>query len=163
MHNELSRTFHIVDIQNLLGSPSPSAAEVRDLFRLCYLEMPGFARGDQGVASAHRGIARRVLFEVPRCFRFLVAPDGFSTADLALQQSVDVDLVSRRFGRVVIASGDRSFVDLATAFNRRGVNLTVVFGKGALSHELAHVARHVRHLRVDRLDEHEPLLAASCA
>lgn len=67
-------------------------------------------------------------------------PDG---ADRALVRAVDAGHIARRYGRLVVASGDHAFAGLTREVRRRGLRVTVVGRAGAISWELVPAADQV--------------------
>jgi hypothetical protein len=95
------RAVHLVDAENLLGTPAPGPGHVLDLAR-CYARRVGFGPMDQVVI----GCSHRAFTTIGFCWRgpqYLLrsGPDG---ADLALLAVLAQDHVAARFAAVVIAS-----------------------------------------------------------
>lgn len=142
------RALVLVDAENIASVALPSeprcAADRAELRRVW-----GVRAGDQViVASSHRA-ARNVWWAWPAARR--VVKSGADGADLALLGAVDVDDVCARFTRVVIASGDGIFADLASALTDRGAEVVVIARQGSISNRLAESAS--RTVMLPRLDD----------
>jgi hypothetical protein len=106
------RTLILVDIENLACDPRPQVATVESIRAvLCRLGRGGSA--EQVVTACNHGAALTVAAGWP-CARHLVGsgPDGADEAllDIALNEDV-----TRRFDRVVLATGDSAFAPAAAA------------------------------------------------
>jgi hypothetical protein len=101
-----TRTVHLVDAENLLGTPAPSPAQVRQLISR-YAANVGFGAMDQVIIACSHLAFRTVGFCWPGPQYLLRSgPDG---ADLALLAVLDTDNIAARFRDVVIGSGDHIF------------------------------------------------------
>ena len=139
-----SRALHLVDVENLFGTPRPDPEVVRPLARL-YEVVAGLGPRDHVVlASSHR-CAASVWLEWPGGVRRLAAsgPDG---ADHALLSVLSRERVAERFGRVVIGSGDGIFAHAAARLQAAETEVTVVCGEGALARRLRMATRDIRFL-----------------
>lgn len=128
------RTLHLVDLENLVGG-IVSSALVAEAWEE-YARVTGLRAGDQVIVSVARRHAVDAFFALPAGIRRVIgsnAPDG---ADVALLDDVDVADVARRFGQVVIASGDHAFVPLARSIVELGVPVIQVIGAGHTSTDL---------------------------
>lgn len=123
----------LVDIENLTGTPSPSASDVclavRDLQRL----VPNLEEAHVVVACSHH--AAPVVAFAWRGVRHLwrSGPDG---ADLALLTVLEDERVHERFASVTVCSGDGMFSDIAGWLGGQGVEVTVIALEGHLSTRL---------------------------
>jgi len=126
-----TRALHLIDIENLLGSPRASAAEVEQVLNR-YLELAGWRWGDIVNIAANPGLALEFAWNLPidASLHTASGPDG---ADLALLAHVGPEFVARRAGRLVIGSGDHVFIPRAIAARDRGVGVLVVGRRGAVS------------------------------
>jgi hypothetical protein len=127
------RTIHLLDIENLAASPSPTATEIAHTMS-DYLRRVPVGPLDQFVV----GVNPRSLVEVGRVIhgaRILTrsGPDG---ADSVLAETAIGDRVDLRFERVVIGSGDGYFADLVTWLTAHDVHVTVVSRTRLLSWRL---------------------------
>jgi len=147
------RALVLVDAENIASVALPSelrcAADRVELRRAL-----GVRETDHViVASSHRA-ATAVWWAWPAARRIVKSgPDG---ADLALLRAVDVGDVCARFNRIVIASGDGIFTDLAIKLTDRGTEVIVIARKGSISSRLARSAS--RTVVLPRL--HDTILAA---
>jgi hypothetical protein len=128
------RGLHLIDVENLLGTPNPDPVQVRHL-RARYLLLAGVGVLDHVViASSHRALKSTGSWW-PRA-RYLVqsGPDG---ADRELLDVLGHERVAERFCRVTIASGDGAFAPRAADLVAAGCQVTVVSRRAALSRQLA--------------------------
>jgi len=132
------RTMHLVDIENLVGSPNPSRAQV-ELWNRWYSDHITESGDQVVVASSHHAFAT-VGFAWPKA-RHLVR-SGRDGADLALLQVLHCEHVADRFDRVVIASGDGIFVDAVAELGSVGIEVVVVARAESLAKRLRLAARH---------------------
>ena len=139
-----SRALHLVDVENLLGTPRPDPNAVGPLARL-YGEVAGLGPRDHVVLASSHCCAAAVWFTWPDGVRRLLAsgPDGADNALLAVLAS---ERAAERFGRVVIGSGDGIFAEAAARLQAVGREVTVVCGEGALARRLRMAARDIRFL-----------------
>lgn len=117
------RAIHLLDIENLTGSPLPTTHDVRRVMRAYQDKVPVGALDQFIVAVNHNalvsvGIALRGVQLLARS-----GPDG---ADHALDEAARTDRVDLRFERAVIGSGDGYFADLAVWLASCGLHVTVV-------------------------------------
>ena len=133
-----SRTMHLVDIENLAGSPNPGRAQV-ELWNRWYNGHVAEPRDQVVVASSHHAFAT-VGFAWPKA-RHLVR-SGRDGADLALLDVLNSERVADRFDRVVIASGDGIFVDPVAELGCAGIEVVVVARAESLAKRLRLAARH---------------------
>ncbi|GGS83529.1 hypothetical protein GCM10010156_47670 [Planobispora rosea] len=134
------RSVHLLDVENLVGTPRPATAEVVTLMGHYRRRVPaGFT--DQYVAAVNHGALLAVGLALAG-IQLLVrsGPDG---ADEALCEVIRLDHLDDRFERVIIGSGDGIFTDLADWLRRRGVEVVVVSRPDALSYRLRRTAAQV--------------------
>ena len=139
----LQRELHLVDVENLMGTPWFIAPEVAQL-RATYDRVSGASRvshylvgtsADGNVMEAGIGWGQgRPLFR-----------RGANGAERALLNEATVGEAAK-YGRVVIGSGDHYFVEFAAALHAVGVAVTVVSRRAALSRALSLAVRDVRFL-----------------
>jgi hypothetical protein len=133
----------LIDIENLAGTPTPTALQVELVMAALAELVPGFDDAHREVAYSHRA-ARTVAFACPRArHHWRSGPDG---ADLALLEVLETEQVEERFEHVTICSGDGIFAEAAARLAQQGVDTTVVALKGHLSARLKLAARHVAYL-----------------
>lgn len=127
------RGIHLLDIENLTGSPSPTTVQVT-AFMSRYRGLVPVGPADQFVVAVNPravlsvGIALRGIQLLIRS-----GPDG---ADRALTECGYADRLPERFERVVIGSGDGHFTDLAAWLAGHGMHVTVVSKRGSLNWRL---------------------------
>lgn len=137
MARNADRTLHLVDIENLVGTPAPKASEVAGWRRWYIANM--VEDGDLVVVASSHHAFRVVGFEW--CGVRHVVRSGQDGADLALLDVLDAERVTDRFEKVVIASGDGIFMDAAAALGARDVDVTVVANAHSASKRLLMAAR----------------------
>ena len=118
------RSLHLVDLENLVGDPRATGPVVGDTFDR-YLELAGWQRGDHVILASNPGIIREVGFEldVPASVHAIGGEDG---ADLMLLSLALPELITLRYGRLVVGSGDGIFAARASDAQQRGVKVRVV-------------------------------------
>lgn len=141
MHQLNERTLHLIDIENLTGSSSPSADEVRD----CRDLYEGAFVGDLDlvvIACSHHAFPA-VGWEW-RSARHILR-SGEDGADLALLDVIALEGVAERFDNVVVASGDGIFANAVSRLGAAGVHVTAVSRPESLSRTLR-LAAHCHEL-----------------
>lgn len=134
------RSLHLIDIENLTGSPSPSPADVR-WYQLAYAALH-VGPTDQVIVACSHHAAPSVRWEWRRARHLWRS--GANGADLALLDVIDKERVAERFDSVVLASGDGIFTDAVARLGAQGVDVTVVSRPESLSRSLMMAAR--RHI-----------------
>jgi hypothetical protein len=134
------RGIHLLDLENLTGSPRPTAAQVAACMA-DYRRLVPIGPMDQFVAAVNP----KALVSVGTVLRGiqLLTRSGPDGADWALTESAYADRLPERFERVVIGSGDGHFTDLALWLAGRGTHVTVVAKRGALNWRLYVAAAEV--------------------
>ncbi|MEZ7129649.1 hypothetical protein ACBR40_30315 [Nonomuraea sp. AD125B] len=137
------RAIHLLDIENLTASPSPTAAEIAHTMS-DYLQRVPVGPLDQFVV----GVNPRSLVEVGRVIHGaqILTRSGPDGADSVLAEMAVSDRVDLRFERVVIGSGDGYFADLAVWLAARDARVTVVTRTGLLSWRLYVAVRDITYL-----------------
>lgn len=131
------RTLHVVDVENLVGGSSVAPASVAAALE-AYELVVRIGPDDHRVVACGRGLVFPV---VDRWGGSLVRlARGIDGADRLLLEAAAPDYVVRHYERVVVASGDHAFADLVVELDRRGVEVSVVSRRSALSRRLAAVA-----------------------
>ena len=120
----MSRTLHLVDIENLCADPDAPAAIVRDVLD-DYLATAMWQECDLVVIASNPVLARRFVWDRPVDWSVHTA-HGDDGADLALLTHAAPEFVARRADRLVIGSGDHAFIPRALECRRRGVGVLVV-------------------------------------
>jgi hypothetical protein len=126
-----ARALHLVDLENLVGGPTAADKTIERVWGAYY---GGIPRGttDQVLVGSSRFFARRTWWMLPAGIQRRVR-DGKDGGELAILDEVDLDHLVERFGRLVIASGDGRFAELARAARGRGVHVHQVTGIGTPS------------------------------
>jgi hypothetical protein len=137
------RAIHLLDIENLVASPSPTATEIAHTMS-DYLQRVPIGPLDQFVV----GVNPRSLVEVGRVIHGaqILTRSGPDGAGSVLTEMALSDRIDRRFERVVIGSGDGYFADLVAWLTTHDVHVTVVSRTGLLSWRLYVAARDVTYL-----------------
>ncbi|MEU6410629.1 hypothetical protein [Microbispora sp. NPDC046933] len=131
------RAIHLLDIENLAGSPVPTTEDVQRVMGAYRHNVPVGPLDQFIVAVNHNalvpvGVAMGLaLGGVQLLVRS--GPDG---ADRALDEAARTDRIDLRFERAVIGSGDGFFADLAVWLAGRGLHVTVVSQRDHLSWRL---------------------------
>jgi hypothetical protein len=132
-----TRAVHLVDADNLLGTPVPEPAQVRQLISR-YAARVGFGPMDQVIIACSHQAFRTVGFSWPGPQYLLRSgPDG---ADLALLAVLENAHIAARFRDVVIGSGDHIFAPAVTSLTAAGCKITVAARRDRLSGSLARAA-----------------------
>lgn len=140
------RTLHVLDVENLVGTPFMTADEAGWVMQRYRLEVTP-SSGDLAVMACNPQAAFDVRPAWPDALlRVRAGEDG---ADLALLAELHSSNIARRFARVVIASGDHIFSATAWALRRSGVVVAVAIGRGALAHDLRRAASVIYDLHLD--------------
>jgi hypothetical protein len=136
--------LHLVDLENLAGSPQATARQALSAY-IGYLRAAEWRAGDVVYLAMNPGLAKQIAWDsaVPCRLHCARGADG---ADLALLANAAPEFVARRFGRLVIGSGDHIFVPRASAARELGVDVLVVARSEAVSHEWRREGFVVRNL-----------------
>lgn len=140
MKEHPERSLHLIDIENLTGSSSPSPEGVR----WCQLAYEALHVGplDHVVIAYSHHAAPNVRWEWRRARHLWRS--GKNGADLALLQVIAQEPVVGRYNSLFIASGDGIFTDAVARLGEQGMDVTVVSRPESLSRSLRLAAR--RHL-----------------
>ena len=141
-----ARTLHLVDIENLMGGTAFTVEEV-SLLADHYAPVAEHSPGDFTVLASSHFAAPAAWFGWPNARRLLQS--GQDGADLALIDVMMGEDLHRRFGRVVVASGDGIFSAPCAWLQEVGCSVTVVTRRAALSRRLAFAVRDVRFLETE--------------
>lgn len=140
------RHLVLVDIENLVGTASPSprdldVAESRLREVIC-----GFDQAQCVVACSHQA-AKTAAFAFPGARRrWRSGPDG---ADRALIEELSDLRVMKRYRRVTLCSGDGIFAESVAALGAAGIEVAVVSVSDRLARALAMAAHHAVRLDGD--------------
>jgi hypothetical protein len=133
----VARAVHLVDAENLLGTPAPSPAQVRHLISR-YAARVGFGPMDQVIIACSHLAFQTIGFCWPGPQYLLRS--GLDGADLALLAVLDTSHIAARFADVVIGSGDHIFAPAVTGLTTAGCWVTVATRRDRLSASLARAA-----------------------
>ena len=126
-----TRTMHLVDLENLVGDPyadGETAMAVLDR----YLELAHWQPGDLVHVAVNPHLALEIGWRLPAGCTLRTA-SGPDAADHRLLDIATPEFVARRFGRLVIGSGDHVFIAHACATRTAGVGVIVVARPGSLA------------------------------
>ena len=151
------RAFHLIDAENLLGGPNAPGSSVRHLWQVYRFGVPSTPNDQYFWASSQR-LARNAVGALPAQGLRVLVRDGKDGADKALLDMVDLDHLVRRFRRLVIASGDGKFADVAIAARAAGLHVHLVTGVSDCSRRLNRMAstRARLRLRISDPTAHQP-------
>ena len=153
-----SRTLHLMDIENLLGTGRPAESEVLEALER-YSELVDVSGPNQVIVACNHGAARAVgccLGEGPR----LLIRSGHDGADLALLDVLCSENVERRFDHLVLASGDGIFTVRVAEITSLGIPVTVVARRESLSARLRLAATDVIFFEPTYLPDYPMAVAA---
>src|SRR5215213_11074025 len=118
------RSLHLVDLENLVGDPRAEAEPALDTFA-AYLELAQWDDGDHVILATNPWLMARVVFDLPvECSRHAV--HGRDGADTMLLSLAPPEYVVKRYGRLVVGSGDAIFARRAEAVRDGGLAVDVV-------------------------------------
>ena len=126
-----ARALHLVDLENLIGDPRARGSIVTDAFDR-YRALAAWQPGDHTVLAANPALVRELAWQLGPDVAVRAAR-GKDGADLHLLASAPPEWVVKRFGRLVIGSGDHIFATRARAVQEEGVFVAVVSRRSALS------------------------------
>ena len=134
------RVLHLIDIENLAGTPLPAVGEVRET-RVRYGDRVRIGHADLVViACNHKALLSVALGWRGARYRVRSGPDG---ADLELLDVIEHEKVAERFARAVIGSGDGRFADSAVELAELGCQVAVVSRRHSLARRLRLAASDV--------------------
>jgi hypothetical protein len=145
MNTNPPRTVHLIDVENLVGTGRPRAEDLAVVHEM-YRTLDLIGADDHVIVSCNPFVAIDVGDEwAPARLRIGHGPSG---ADEQLVQVAAHERIEVRFERVVIASGDGIFTDVAVWLQQNGVPVTVVSRRDGLSLRLRMAATDVIYLDV---------------
>jgi hypothetical protein len=118
------RSLHLIDLENLAGDPRVATDRALQVFHE-YLSAARWQPGDHVVVASNPGLVARVMYDLPVPANVHATP-GRDGADLMLLACAPPELVVKRYGRLVVGSGDGIFADRAHAARAGGVDVHVV-------------------------------------
>ncbi len=127
-----------MDIANLIGSGHFTREDAEFWKRALFSEI-GYQITDTAQVATGTGTKAEVAFAFQPIR--IEAAQGANGADYKLSDHLsDVEAIASSFSEVVIASGDRHFIDYAKKLIAAGVRVTVVTGIGRLHRDLRELA-----------------------
>lgn len=135
---EQARKIHLIDIENLCGSSMPTRRQV-EAARVRYQDEVQIGKDDCVVIASARGNLFTAHLGWPGA-RYL-ARDGKDGADICLAQVILYEELPRRFGGVVVASGDGGLAPFVAHLANWGMETIVV----SLSNRLSRLMRMAAH------------------
>ncbi|ABL80545.1 MULTISPECIES: NYN domain-containing protein [unclassified Nocardioides] len=145
------RAIHLIDAENLLGGPNAAPEAFIEMWRV-YRGGIVSTTSDQFVLAGSSFFFRNVLPALAGLGAQLLVRDGEDGAELALLDGLNLTHAADRFDRVVIASGDGMFEDLAIEARRRGLHVHQVTGLGRCSAALSRAATTHAQLHLNFMD-----------
>ncbi|AOY74408.1 hypothetical protein ARZXY2_4909 (plasmid) [Arthrobacter sp. ZXY-2] len=155
------QSCHVIDIENQMGGGYWAASDVERWWQVYRQQAVGIAEGDLiiiGVAEQAAKKARTALRG--ERIKWRIGADGPNGADLALLAAIDVDRISRRYSRLILASGDHIFAPLAQEARSLGMTVQIVSGRGLVSRELQKISSIRTNIRSTSLEAQRRTLAA---
>lgn len=131
-----SRTYHLVDIENLCANGLPSQSQVRDALE-AYAAAAEMAPHDHGRAAMNNTALANNIHLLPSQLRWIIAGSGPDAADDALLSDCSPEHIAAHYNHVCIGTGDHRFAGLAAELRSRGVRVTVVSRPTGLARMLA--------------------------
>lgn len=119
------RALHVLDLEYLGHGPACTGPDL-DRALGSFRELAGWGNCDQALGAASHWVCKRVAFDLHQSMRLLPAGGGPDAADHCLLDNIDPAWVAKRFGRVVIGSGDHIFQDLIIDLRDRSVDIWVI-------------------------------------
>lgn len=143
----MARAIHLIDCENLNEmSPRDATTTTFCTTAVAYARAAGAISGDQYLV----GVNPQCIFDAAVAFSGarLVTRRGPSGAELAILDALEpTDHLLRRYGRIVIGSGDSIFTDKVYELASAGLAVDIVAASPrSLSRELAAAADSVRFL-----------------
>jgi hypothetical protein len=118
------RSLHLVDLENLLGGPRADAVHARCTFAR-YLELARWQPGDHVIVASNPWLMAKIAFDLPVPCN-VHAVHGRDGADTMLLSLAPPELVVKRYGRLVVGSGDGIFIARARSVHEQGTRVDVV-------------------------------------
>ena len=128
------RSLHLVDLENLTGGPRITTAWALHVFDE-YLDLARWQPGDGVVVASNPDLVGRVMYDLPVPAN-VHAARGHDGADVMLLACAPPELVTQRYQRLVVGSGDGIFAARARAARAGGVDVMVVARPGSCSTSL---------------------------
>lgn len=129
------RAIHLIDLENLIGDPFAGPGTIAGIWQ-AYTTGIGLHPGDHVIVATGPGMAATAWYVLPATGIQRRTKRGRDGADRALIEAVDLHHDARRFGMLIIASGDHIFEPLARQARTEGMSVWNIAGKGALARTL---------------------------
>ena len=129
------RAIHLIDLENLTGTPFADPRTIGGIWQ-AYISGVGVRPGDHVVVATGPWMAATAWYLLPATGIQRRIKRGVDGADLALIDAVDLPHDARRFGMLIIASGDHIFASLARQARTEGMSVWNISGKGTLARTL---------------------------
>lgn len=128
------RTLHLIDLENLLAGrvDTDTVADIWDEYR----QVTGMRWDDHVIVAVSKRNAAATFFALPETVQRVIGSNGPDGADLALISAVDINWAVKRFGQVMVATGDHIFTDTTTGLRAAGLPVVQVIGGGAPAADL---------------------------
>ena len=139
-----NRHLVLIDIENFLGTPSPTSADVELAQSFLAAELSLCGDEQIVVACSHHAAPEVAFGWVGPCRRKWRS--GIDGADLALLEVLATEPVVGRFDELTVVSGDGIFTDAVAALSASGIKTHVVSLPGHLSRRLRLACRHVHEI-----------------
>lgn len=130
------RTCFALDVECAVGGPRASAAAVRQWWDLFRSEVATVRPGDAVIAGASHFAAQTFAFALAEYGFLWRIGSGKDGAENAIIDSLDLNLIARRYTRLVIVSGDHRWAEVARDAKGLGLKVRVVALQDTLSARL---------------------------
>ena len=127
----LHKSGHVMDLDNLLGTTSPTPDQVKQL-ATAYEAEAKYLHGDLSIFATNHFSASVTAFEWPFSGQLFVK-SGNDGADKVLAEHLDDLIRAQGITRIVIGSGDHYFLDSVRYAQKLGMKVHVVAKYGTLS------------------------------
>lgn len=131
------RTFHALDIENLVGGTRASKADVHRLMQIYREQAFGVRQGDVALIGASHYAATSYMFALGDFDAEWTLGSGSDGAELSMMDRMDLPYIARHFDRIVVGSGDHIWLDTILKSKELGLRVAIFTGKGKLSYELS--------------------------
>jgi hypothetical protein len=118
------RSLHLVDLENLVGDPRADATSALHTYDE-YLDAAHWQPGDHVIVATNPWLMARIAFDLPAATS-RHAVHGRDGADTMLLSLAPPELVVKRYGRLIVGSGDGIFADRAATVRDGGLVVDVV-------------------------------------
>ena len=130
------RSLHLIDVDNLVRDPRTlDRRQIEDVLAR-YRQAAEYREGDHSVVATGKNGRHVLETELAWATASHRRRSGHDGADLMLLEEVDWAIRGRRYGRVVIGSGDHIFAAAARRLMSVGITVAIVAPLGAASSAL---------------------------